>query len=80
MNRKDRKTERREHLHEENKLTGPSVIQKEARTSTCGHTHISINTHHLGRRGSQNTLNISAANTHANHICRSSSDFMQTDR
>lgn len=34
--------ERREHVHGENKMAGPSVIQTQARSSTCGHTHTLI--------------------------------------
>lgn len=34
--------ERREHVHGENKMAGPSVIHEQARFSTCGHTHTLI--------------------------------------
>lgn len=46
----------REHIHAENKVAGPSVIQKQARASTCGHILTWTHTH-LGRRSSQNNLN-----------------------
>lgn len=31
--------------HGENRMAAPSVIHKEARSSTCGHTHTDTDTH-----------------------------------
>lgn len=56
-------------------MAGPSVMQREARSSTCGHAHTHINTHHLGRRSSQNKLNTQnpqQQNTQDGHKHRSS--------
>lgn len=63
----ERETERMEHVHREDKMAGPSVIQKLARSSTCG-LHIHINTQHLGRRSSQNKPRYISGNTHTDHI------------